>query len=233
MIAPIESVSKNLTLEQELALGGEIQKGKYTVFRNRTSRIRVNSFYFDKNATNARNILVEHYMGYAKNLAYKFHQKIPSISFNEFLSESQDILIYAAERYDYKRGYKFSTLLGTAIPRRLFKLASDEIKQISGKIGFAEFFYQNSKNYTEQEYENDHEKEIIKKILKNYLNQLTQNQKTVLERRILREKSQTLEEVGVHLNLTKERIRQIQIAALECIRKRLTERDEETLRAKL
>jgi RNA polymerase sigma-32 factor len=65
------------------------------------------------------------------------------------------------------------------------------------------------------------EKEILQSRIRGVLKGLNAKQRYVIENRILSEARLTLEEIGGHLNLSKERVRQIELETLSHLRKEL------------
>lgn len=81
----------------------------------------------------------------------------------------------------------------------------------------------------EEELEKDQETELIRENLEDVLSSLSERERYIIENRILTEKPETLEDIGNRYGISRERVRQVESAALKKIRKILTEKGIETL----
>lgn len=76
----------------------------------------------------------------------------------------------------------------------------------------------------EEELEKTQETELIRENLEDVLNSLNERERYIIENRILTESPETLEDIGNRYGISRERVRQIEAAALKKIRKFLTEK---------
>ena len=64
-------------------------------------------------------------------------------------------------------------------------------------------------------------REIIKRMVEEALEQLSQNERTVVEKRLIAEEPMTLQELGQVFNVSRERVRQIELSALKKLKQSL------------
>ena len=76
-----------------------------------------------------------------------------------------------------------------------------------------------SEETIEQKIGDSQELNLKKKLLKESLAELSEREQTIIQKRYLSEKPETLEDLGVFFQISRERVRQIETKALEKIRK--------------
>ena len=191
MIAISKSPNKGLTLEQELALGKRIQENKFYRFELLGTGRTKKTSYLTEEGINARNTLVEHYIHLSQKFAYNFFKRNPTISLQEFLSESQDALMHAADKYTPERGNKFSTFAYMVISQKLRKLVFNEYKRNQRQFDYNGSFQEDIDYKESSNHRYGLDDAIIKTILKNSLTQLSDIEQLVLKKRFLTQKPQT------------------------------------------
>lgn len=97
-----------LTREQEIALAKKIKNGD----------------------VKARQKMIESNYRLVINLAKKYHENHRNIDFSELLSESQMGLIKAVDRFDYEKGFKFSTYACWWIKQAIMSFINDSYSVI-------------------------------------------------------------------------------------------------------
>jgi len=97
-----------LTREQEIALAKKIKAGD----------------------VKARQKMIESNYRLVINLAKKYHENHRNIDFSELLSESQMGLIKAVDRFDYEKGFKFSTYACWWIKQAIMSFINDSYSVI-------------------------------------------------------------------------------------------------------
>lgn len=146
----------------------------------------------------------------------------PNTNFFEMVSDGNMSLMRAIEKFDYSRGNKFSTYATWAIMKNFarsipaehtrmdrFRTGNDEVFQAKPDVRTVPF---------EQELNNKRQHEAIMGIL----SQLDDREKDIILFRYGLNQGtepQTLEQVGYHFGVTKERIRQLEARALSKLRK--------------
>jgi RNA polymerase primary sigma factor len=150
----------------------------------------------------------------------------PQANFFELISDGNMSLMRAVEKFDYTRGFKFSTYASWAIMKNFarsvpqegvrrdrFMTGRDELLEMSHDLRFE----------GEDSY---HEPDIsVRQNIERVLSELEEREREIVMRRFgLGDQAgpQTLEEVGKHFGVTKERIRQIETRALTKLRGLLT-----------
>ena len=141
----------------------------------------------------------------------------PAENFFELVSDGNVSLMRAAEKFDFTRGYKFSTYASWAIMKNYARTIPDEHRYRDRfRTSQAETF-----SSTEDDRSNQFEQELshsrrhwqVEKIL----GQLDEREQKIISWRFGLgdgQESRTLQQVGVELGVTKERIRQLEARAL-------------------
>jgi len=144
------------------------------------------------------------------------------VSFFELISDGNMSLIRAVDKFDYTRGFKFSTYASWAIMknfartvpkagvrRERFMTGRDELLEMSHDLRF-----EGEEPYREPDV-------TVRQNIERVLDELQPREREIVMRRFgLGDMPgpQTLEEVGRHFGVTKERIRQIETRALNKLR---------------
>ncbi len=143
-------------------------------------------------------------------------------NFFEMVSDGNMSLIRAIEKFDYGKGFKFSTYASWAIMKNFARSIPAEHTLLDRyRTGNEEVFQQsrdNRANQFQEEMVNKKQHQLIMSIL----DQLDTREKEIIMYRYgLNQNGEphTLEQVGVRLGVTKERIRQLESRALKKLRK--------------
>jgi RNA polymerase sigma factor (sigma-70 family) len=176
---------------------------------------------WQKKLQQARSAIAAANMGLVMAMARR--TKIPNVDFPELISEGNMALLRSIDKFDVARGFKFSTYACRAILKSFNRLAT--------KTGRYRQFFPTEFEPTLERSDYDvlrHEMrrqdslESIREIIDTNLADLTETERTVVVERFAlnsnEDKGRTLAEVGVKVGLTNERVRQIQLAALNKIR---------------
>lgn len=150
-----------------------------------------------------------------------------SLNLGELVSEGLPGLLRAIDRFDFSRGFKFSTYACRAIKTALSKGKALESRHAARFLSPLEELFAlvpAPKGPTPDDVE--HNKAVIGR-LREAMRSLSYIERKVLGMRYPRnsEARVTLEQAGVELKLSKERIRQIQNAALQKLREALGDLD--------
>lgn len=180
-------------------------------------RIRVAEMLTE--AGHIRRTLAESNLRLVVSLARKY-SPTPQ-EFDEYVSDGLLILLGAIDKFDYSRGFRFSTYATHAIRRHFFRLCRRGQKQ-------AERFRPTAGEAMAELAAADERQEtagdpaaLYRRLMESAGDRLTEREETVLHRRFGtdgRRMTQTLREVAMDLGISKERVRQIQIAALDKLR---------------
>jgi RNA polymerase sigma factor (sigma-70 family) len=173
-----------------------------------------------KQAGDVKNFLIRSNLRLVVSIAKK-HSK-PNISFFEMVSDGNMALMRAIEKFDYTRGFKFSTYASWAIMKNYARSIPAEFTQLDRfQTGTDEVFSQSSNQRSDgltEELINHRQHETLMTIIL----QLPAREREIIVSRFglsHGSRPKTLEQVGVKLGVTKERIRQLEVRALEKLRK--------------
>jgi RNA polymerase sigma factor (sigma-70 family) len=145
----------------------------------------------------------------------------PTSNFFEMVSDGNMSLIRAIEKFDYARGNKFSTYATWAIMKNFARSIPAEHTRLDRfRTGVEDVFQQSSDGRTDQ-----YHQELVNRkqhqAIMGLLEHLDDREKDIIICRFgLSEggEPQTLEQVGLRLGVTKERIRQLESRALRKLR---------------
>ena len=171
-------------------------------------------------ATEVKNLLIRSNLRLVVSIAKK-HIK-PTSNFFEMVSDGNMSLIRAIEKFDYSKGFKFSTYATWAIMKNFarsipaentlqerFRTGSDEVF-MSSQDGRGDQFGQELVHHRQQE------------LILTILDQLEDRERDIIKARFGLSQGtepQTLEQVGHQFGVTKERIRQLETRALTKMRR--------------
>lgn len=171
-------------------------------------------------AVEVKNVLIRSNLRLVVSIAKK-HVK-PSGNFFEMVSDGNISLIRAIEKFDFSRGFKFSTYATWAIMKNYARsIPAENTQHDRYRTGSDAFFMASADQRSdqfEQEMVNHRQHEAIVRIL----NRLDERERNIIMYRFgLNQDSepQTLEELGGRFGVTKERIRQLEARALGKLRK--------------
>ena len=149
----------------------------------------------------------------------------PSNNFFELVSDGNMSLIRAVEKFDYSRGNKFSTYASWAIMKNFARTIPEEnYRRDRFVTGHEEMFEAAADNRTdEHEYESALKR--MQEAVKGMLGRLDDRERLIIVSRygLNGVNEQTLEQLGKQLNITKERVRQIESRAQDKLRRFATE----------
>ena len=145
----------------------------------------------------------------------------PQENFFELVSDGNISLIRAAEKFDFGRGFKFSTYASWAIMKNFARSIPNEMKQrdrfrTSNEEVFAAT-QENRGDRLREELAHEHRKSAVRKIL----NRLDDREQKIIINRFGLDYAHepcTLKQVGESMGVTKERVRQIESRALDKLR---------------
>ena len=216
-----------LTREQEQHIFRKFNFAKYSANRLRDKlssdrpQIRlmdeIENLYEQAMAT--KNLLVRANLRLVVSIA-KRHVG-PQDNFFELVSDGNTSLIRAVEKFDFSRGFKFSTYASWAIMKNFARSIPNELKQRDRfRTSSDELFAATEErrtNWLGQELEHRSRKSEIRKILTRLDDR---EQKIIIHRFGLdySQEPQTLKQVGETMGVTKERVRQIESRALDKLR---------------
>jgi len=151
----------------------------------------------------------------------------------EMTSEGMMALLRAVDSFDPWRGFRFSTYACNAILRAFARAALQDSKRRSKVAGPWDSEFEESDNPERRKNEQRALfSERLRRILRMDNAELSEVEKTVLARRFPMQESrtrQTLEDIGRQMQVSKERVRQIQLSAIAKLRRAMS--DDEVLQS--
>ncbi len=228
-----------LTKDQEVYLFRKYNYLKYRAIklkeklqRARTPRSRdideVEQLLADANEV--KNRLVKANLRLVVNIAKRHVGNVSN--FFELISDGNISLMRAVEKFDYSRGFKFSTYASWAIMKNYARSIPQENYRMDRFVTGKDELLEGIRDVRATEEAGAGELDAsIKHSVEQVLDQLTPREREIVERRFGLggvPGPQTLEQVGRRFGVTKERIRQIEMRALEKLRTMI---DKETLEA--
>jgi RNA polymerase sigma factor (sigma-70 family) len=189
--------------------------------RRRFSEGRVSEMLaWDRRTRENRAALIDANMGLV--LAMAKRMTIHSVEFDELVSEGNLALLRAVDKFDFSRGFKFSTYACSAILKAFSRLAA---KAETYRRRFPVSFVPEMERSNELEWRDAEQRDLaledLRRVLRHDRAGLTHAEQTVVGARftvISKNRALTLQELSVLLNLSKERIRQVQNGALTKLR---------------
>jgi len=213
--------------EQEVVLFTQMNYARYRLCQLRRKLLRQTDWEMDtikelfaiyNYQMDCRSNIVNGNMGLVLSLARK--SKYAGVEFTDLVSEGSVALLRAVEKFDFTRGFKFSTYACHAILKGFYRAAGQSYTYNERFPTQLENAHEkdDSEIRTESIWRGDLQDEF-NTIFQNNLAQLTKTESSILKMRFsigenANEEPMTLKSVGERLGLTKERVRQIQNEAL-------------------
>jgi RNA polymerase primary sigma factor/RNA polymerase sigma factor len=151
-------------------------------------------------------------------------------AFQELVSDGNISLLKAIEKYDYTRGFKFSTYATWAIQRNNMGNYARQTKRADRYRTGQEELLDGTPGYRGNQFAAEAAQERHEEVVGKILECLDDRERRIIERRYgLRDgtEPQTLKKIGEELHVSKERVRQIETRALEKLREVAIDKDLE------
>jgi RNA polymerase sigma factor (sigma-70 family) len=145
----------------------------------------------------------------------------PVENFFELVSDGNVSLMRAVEKFDYARGYKFSTYASWAIMKNFARTIPDEHRHRDRfRTSFGEMFASAEDEHSDQMEQESSQLQRQWQVEK-ILGQLDEREQRIIVRRFGLQQGQelTLKEIGAEEGVTKERVRQLEARALSKLRR--------------
>jgi RNA polymerase primary sigma factor len=168
-------------------------------------------------AEQVRNMIVEANLRLVFSLAKRF-AGADSDEFNECVAEGNIALMRAVDLFDYSRGNRFSTYAHHAIRRQLFQRIQAESRRRERFVPGAEEAAAELDRDEGRAIRDNERVHVAKLAVLDLMPCLTDRERAVIEVRFGlgdQQKPQTYEEIGRRMGVSKERVRQLQMRALQ------------------
>jgi RNA polymerase sigma factor (sigma-70 family) len=144
----------------------------------------------------------------------------PLAGISELISEGNVCLIRAVECYDFSREARFATYATWALTKHFARVVPEENYHVSAFVTGQQARLDATGDVSECPYERKEFAEHVRAVLNRAIVHLTERERTIVESRYgtRGEPVKTLEEIGQLFGLTRERVRQIEVRALEKLR---------------
>lgn len=170
-------------------------------------------------ADRRRNQIVESNLRLVVSIARKFVTR--SNSFDELVSEGNLILLKAVDKFDYSRGFRFSTYSTHAVQRHYYRFLQTSQRRRSNECGVtADLLSDLAEVHDEPEFD-FRELEQLDVLLSQQDECLDDREQFILRERFGLgglSKGRTLQELAAEMGLCKERVRQLHHKAVEKLR---------------
>ena len=145
----------------------------------------------------------------------------PTGNFFELVSDGNMSLIRAVEKFDYSRGFKFSTYASWAIMKNYARTIPEEKNRRDRFVTGHEEMFEVAADHRADVHEHESNHRRNQEAVQGMLCRLNERERQILVCRfgIGGASEQTLEQLGKDLGITKERVRQIESRAQEKLRK--------------
>ena len=138
--------------------------------------------------------------------------------FDELLAEGNAILLYAIDKFDYSRGFRFSTYATHAVERHLFRVIKKANRRKDKEFSAEEVFAQTPGEERDELLESEKSMELVRQIMSRMDEALDERERLIILGRFGLDdsgQSKTYQTLGEQLGVSKERIRQLLNRALE------------------
>ena len=146
----------------------------------------------------------------------------PTFSFDELLSDGIEVLINAVEKFDYERGFRFSTYAYRSIARNAFRKVNDRKREFGRYAAVAEESLEGSLEDGGTASMSERTWERLRSLLGRFLRNLDDRERMIVRARYAlgnNRKIQTFQSIADKLGVSKERVRQLEQRAVGKLQK--------------
>lgn len=156
----------------------------------------------------------------------------PQYSFDELLSDGIDTLIQAVSKFDFDRGFRFSTYAYRAIARRAYRQVTARQKDSGRFVGAVENLATDPSEDSDRLFVNEASWDELRAMLANMLSHLNEREQYIIHRRYAMgaaPQAETFQSMANQLGVSKERVRQLERRAIDKLRTMAGEMGMESL----
>jgi RNA polymerase sigma factor (sigma-70 family) len=174
-----------------------------------------------------RDLLIECNQRLVHNLATKHLQSVQNL--DELKSDANVSLMRAVEKFDYGRGFKFSTYATWAIMKNFARSIPDENTRRSRYMTGTDELFDSRADIRTDEQEVLATADAARDRVNRLLQYLDPRTREVIKMRsgLDGSREMTLEQIGQHFGITKERVRQINVRGMKQLREKAAEENVE------
>jgi RNA polymerase primary sigma factor len=216
-----------LTAEQERELFRAMNYSKYRVNVLQTQidpecpdrKLVETAESFLKAASEIRDRIIQANMRLVLSIVKKF--VTPQYSFDELLSDGIDTLIRTVCKFDFDRGFRFSTYAYRSIARRAYHQITARQKDSGRFTGAVDDLATDPAEDSERQLFNEASWDELRAILDNMLSRLDDREQYIIRRRYAMgaaRKAETFQSMANQLGVSKERVRQLERQAVGKLR---------------
>lgn len=161
-----------------------------------------------------RSMIVEANTRLVSSIAHKFSNS--TSEYDDLVSEGNMILVNAVDKFDYSRGFRFSTYATHAVQRHYFRFMQRKQKRKKREVSTSTELLSDVVPYSENEAPLDYK--VAHALIERFQECLDDRETVIIRERFGlndSESSETLKVVAERVGLSKERVRQLQMRAIE------------------
>lgn len=167
-----------------------------------------------------RNHIAECNLRLVISVARKF--ATANVEFDELMSEGNEILLKAIQKFDYSLGYRFSTYAVNSIQRHYFRYLQRRHRRTEKERASPDELVGNIPQSDADELITEwiKEEERVAELIQRFAEALDEREERVIRERfgLGGSEPKTLRQLAEELSLSKERVRQLQLSALKKLR---------------
>lgn len=164
-------------------------------------------------AERARTEIVQANLRLVASIAHKFANS--KTEYEEYISEGNMILLNAVDKFDYSRGFRFSTYATHSVQRHLYRQMQRKQRRKNREVGTPTDVLADIAPDRDLDQPLDHK--VAEQIMEHFDACLDDRERVIIQERygLNGGSAETLKAVADKVGLSKERVRQLQMRALE------------------